>query len=141
MRIDLRVPEDRGYAIFKPLGNKMLQAFRLFMHLVPGVFQNIMKEQLEQPMMTHKLPGSALSSRRQPNTPVLLIRNQSRALRGEPLNHTRYRGRPYPQSLGERIRCDRQLIGSPQFEDRLQVIVYRFRSRKRGRFRWHYLGS
>lgn len=112
VRVDLRVAEDRRHAIFKPLGNKMLQAFCLLMHLVPGVFQDIVKEQFEQPVMAHQLPGAAFSCRREPDAPVLLIRDECRTLRGKPLNHPRHRRRSYAQPFGEGICCNRQLIGA-----------------------------
>lgn len=117
----------------------MFQPLRLLMHFVPGVLQDDVKEQFKKPVMAHKLSGAAFSRRRQPNTPVLLIRDESWALRGKPLTHTGHRGRPYPQPLGEGLRCDRQLIGAAQFEDRLQIVVHRFRNRKHSSVRRHYL--
>jgi hypothetical protein len=44
MRVDLRVTQDRGDAIFKPLGNVVFQPLRLLVNFIPGVLQNIVKE-------------------------------------------------------------------------------------------------
>lgn len=84
VRIDLRVAQDSGDAIFKTLGDEVFQALGLLVHLVRGVLQNIVKEQFEQSVMPNQFPGPAFSGRRQPNASVLLIHNESRPLRSEP---------------------------------------------------------
>src|SRR5271165_2983635 len=59
------VAENRRYPIFKPLRNEMFQPLRFLMHLVPGVFQDIVQKQLQQAVMPHNLPGAALPGTRQ----------------------------------------------------------------------------
>ena len=44
MRINLRVAENCGDAIFKALGNEVFQTFGFLMHFVPGVFEDVVQE-------------------------------------------------------------------------------------------------
>ena len=53
VRIRLRVPQFRCDPIFQPLGNEMLQPFRLVVNLVPGVVQEVVEKPLQQAMMTN----------------------------------------------------------------------------------------
>ena len=39
--IEFRMSKLRGDAFLEPLGDEVFQAFRLFMHLVPGILQDI----------------------------------------------------------------------------------------------------
>ena len=47
MRIDLGVAKNCGHAIFKTLGNEVLQTLRLIVDLVPGVFEDVVQKQLK----------------------------------------------------------------------------------------------
>lgn len=88
MRVYFRVAEYRRDAIFKTLGDEVLQALGLIVYLVPGVLQNIVKKQFEQPVVAHQFPRTTFSGCCELNTVVLLIHNQSRPLRSEPLKHS-----------------------------------------------------
>jgi hypothetical protein len=76
VRVDFGIAENGGDAIFKTLGNEVLQPLRFLVDFIPGVPQNIVKEQFEQAVMAYELPGAALSGGREPNAPVLLIHNE-----------------------------------------------------------------
>ena len=73
MRIDLRIAENRGNSIFKPLRDEVLQPLRFFMHFVPGVLQNVVKKQLQQTVMSDQFPRPAFAGRAEPDASVLLI--------------------------------------------------------------------
>ena len=73
VRIDLRVAENGGNAVFKTLRNKVLQSLCFLMHFIPGILQNVVKEQVKQAVMPHQFPAAALSGGREPNPSVLLI--------------------------------------------------------------------
>jgi len=138
MRVDLRVAQDRGDAIFKALRDEVFQSLRFLVHLVPGVLQNIVKKEFEQSVMADEFPRAAFSRCRQANTPVFLIHNESRPLRTEPLKHSSDRRCSNSEPLGKRLGRDSQFLGAPQFEDRFEVVINRFRGRKRDGFSCHY---
>jgi len=75
VRVDFGIAENCSNAVFKTLGDKVLQPLRFLMHFVPGILQNVMQEEFEQAMMADQFPGAAFPRRREPNTPVLLIRH------------------------------------------------------------------
>ena len=87
--IDLRISQDRGYPVLESLGDEMLRALRFFMDLIPGILQYVVQKKLQQPMVAHKFPSSALAGRGQPDSPVLLIHDQRRALYRQALQHPR----------------------------------------------------
>ena len=88
--------------------------------------------------MADEFPGAAFSHGGKPNTPVLLIDNEGGPLRCKPLKHSRYRRGPNSESLGKSIGWNAQFLGTAQFEDGFQVIVNRFRRRRRDLFSCHY---
>ena len=73
MRIDFGIAQDRGHAIFKALGDEVLQPFRLLVHFVPGVLQNVVQEQLQQTMVPDQLPRAAFAGRGEADAAVLFI--------------------------------------------------------------------
>lgn len=139
VRVDFRVAQDSGDAILKTLRDEVFQPLCLLVHLVPGVLQDIVKKEFEQSVMADEFPCAALSGCREPNAPVLLIHDESWPLRSEPLKHSGDRRSLDFESLGKGLCCDPQFLRAAQFEDRFEVIVDGFRSRRRGEFSWHYL--
>ena len=81
VRIDFRIAENGGNAVFKTLGDEVFQPLGLLMHFVPGILQNVMQEEFEQAVMADEFPGAAFSGRRESDTLVLLIHNEGGPLR------------------------------------------------------------
>jgi hypothetical protein len=96
-------------------------------HFVPGILQNVMQEEFQEAVMPHQFPRPPLPGGGEPDTPVLLIRNERGPLRCKPLKHSGHRGCPNFQPLRKSVRCGAQFLGAAQFQDGLQVIVNRFR--------------
>ncbi len=100
MGIPVGITEEGGYAIFEPLGNKVLQAFRFFVYFIPRVLQNIVKKQFQKPMMADELPGAALTSSGQASATMPFVENQRRPLQRKLLEHSGDRRRADTQTLG-----------------------------------------
>jgi hypothetical protein len=47
VRIERRIAQDSCHAILKSFGNEVLEAFGFVVHLVPGVFENIVQEKFQ----------------------------------------------------------------------------------------------
>ena len=58
VRIRFRVPQFRGDPIFEPLRDEVLEAFRLFVNLVPRIVEEIMEEPLDQAVMAKNLQSA-----------------------------------------------------------------------------------
>jgi len=56
----------------------VFQAFRLFMHLVPGILQDIVLKQFQQTVMSNEFPRPALPGGCKANAAVLFIQHQGR---------------------------------------------------------------
>ena len=106
MRVDFRIAENGGDPIFKTLGDEVFQPLRFLVDFIPGVLQNIVKEEFQQAVMADELPGAAFSDGGKPNTPVLLIDDEGGPLRCKPLEHSRHRRGPDSESAGKSIGCD-----------------------------------
>lgn len=117
VRVDFRIAKDCRYPVLKTLGNEMLQPLCLFVDFVPGVLQNIMEKQFEQPMMPHQFPRSLFPRGGQPNSSMLFMHNKSRPLRGEPFEHPGHRRRANSQPFGKGVCRDAQFLRAAQFQD------------------------
>jgi len=106
----------------------MLQTLGLIVDLIPGVLEDVVQEQLQEAVMTHKLPSAAFPGRGQANSAMLLILNQRWTLAGQLLEHARDGGGAHSEPLGQGVAGDALLIRAPQAENGLEVIVDRFRS-------------
>lgn len=73
MRIDLGIAEDCRDPIFKPFGDEVLEPFGLFMHLVPGVLQHVMKKQFQQTVVPNQFPRPPSAGRSEPDSAVFFI--------------------------------------------------------------------
>ena len=80
--------------------------------------------------MPDDFPGALLARRRQADTAVFLIDNQRRTLRGQFLQHSRYRSRADSETSGESIAAHEFSRRSAEFQDRLKVIVHGLRGRR-----------
>ena len=58
--IDFRMPKLGGNALFKSLGDEMLQTLGLFMHFVDWIIEDLVEKRLDQPMVTHDFERSLL---------------------------------------------------------------------------------
>jgi hypothetical protein len=75
VRIDRRIAQNRRHAILESFGNKVLQTFGFVMHFIPGVFENIVQKEFQQPMMAHNFPAALLTRRRKPHSMMLLVKH------------------------------------------------------------------
>ena len=126
------VTQLRGDTILKLFGDKMLQALRLLMDVLPGIIENVMKEAFEQPMMANNLQSTLFSARRKPYAVVLLVAHEGRALPSQLLQHSRYGSRAYSEALCKRIACYPIIFNAAQLENRLQIVVDGFTVFKSG---------
>ena len=100
MWIDFRIAKDRRNAIFKSLRDEVFEPFRLFVHLIPGIFQHIVEKQFEQTVVPDQFPRPSFTCRSEPGTSMFFVQNQRRALRCELLKHSGHRGSANPKPFG-----------------------------------------
>ena len=131
MRIDFRIAENRRDPIFKSLRDEVFQPFCFLVHFVPGVLQNVVKKQFQQTMVPDQFPGPPFAGRSEPDTSVLFIQNQGRALRCELLKHSGHRRGTNSKPLGQSVRRDARILRPAQLQDGLEVVVYGFRGCER----------
>ena len=117
--IDLRVSQDGCHTIFEPLGNEVFQALGFLVHFVPGVLQDVVQKQFEQSVMPDQLPCASFAGSREPHSVVFLVKNHGRALRRQPLQHSRNRGSTNAEPTGERICGHGRVFRPAQLEDAL----------------------
>src|SRR5205807_2433634 len=74
MWIDNRVAQYGCHAVLESLRNEMFQTLRLIVHLVPGIFKNVVQKKFQQPVMPHNLPAAPLAGAGKPYTVMFLIK-------------------------------------------------------------------
>ena len=131
VRIDFRIAQNRGDSIFKSLRDEVFQPFCFLVHFVPGVLQNVVKKQFQQAVVPDQFPRPPFAGRREPDTSMLFIQNQGRALRRQLLKHSGHRRRANSQPLGQGVGRDARILRAPQFQNGLEVVVDGFRRRER----------
>ena len=122
VRIVRRLAELRRDALLEALGDVVLEAFGLGVHLVPRHAEVLDQEQLQQPVVAQHLERGSRAARRQHDAVVRLVLDQ--AQRVELLDHARHgRGRDV-QPVGERLRGHGAAGGRADLLDRLQVVLH-----------------
>ena len=61
VRVELRVAELGGDALFESLGDEVFEALGLLVHFVPGVAEDLVKEGFEQSMVANDFESALLS--------------------------------------------------------------------------------
>lgn len=127
VRVEFRVSQFLSNALFELFGNEVLQPFSLWVYFVPGIAKDLAKEELHQtvPADDTKRPSSAFVG--QAGAAVLLICNTGPFRSGQFLEHAGYGRCGNAQALGNRIAGSCFTRRTAQFEDRLQVVIHRFR--------------
>lgn len=73
MWVEARIAQYRRHSVFEPLRNEVFQPLSLIVNFVPGIFQYVVKEKLEQTMVPDQLPRPVLSGGSETDTTMLLI--------------------------------------------------------------------
>jgi hypothetical protein len=129
MRIEFRIPEYGRDPLLKLLRNEVLQPLCFFMNFIPGILEDIMKEQFDEPVMPDKLPGPPSACRSEPDTAMFLVLDQKRLPGGKLLKHLRNRSGPNAKMRRQIVASYGFVLRTVQGKDRLEVIVDRFRLR------------
>ncbi len=127
VRVGVGIAQLGGNPVFQPLGDEMLQALGLLMHLVPRIAEKLVQKSLEQPMVAQHLEGPHFSGIGQAYAVMLLIFHECGASRGKLLKHPRHRCRANSQMPGERIAGYPLFRRAAEFQNRLQVVIHRLR--------------
>lgn len=128
VRVDIGIAQLGGYPVLQSLGNKVLQPFGFFVHLIPRIIQEVVEESFEQPMMPHNFERPMLPSRRKKHAVMLLIQDPGRFVDRQLLKHARYRGGTDSESFRKRVAGDPFFFRTAQLKDCFEVIVNRFRA-------------
>ena len=131
MRIGARISELGGNPVLQTLGNEMLQPFRFFVHLVPGVVQELVQEAFQEPVMAQHFESAPPSGGAQPHATMLFVKDVRRPLRGQLLQHPRNGGGADAQMRRQGIARNALTGGTAQLEDGFQIVVDRFGSGRR----------
>jgi len=105
----------------------MFQSFGLVVNLVPGIVQELMKKTLQQTVVAKNLQSAHLPGCCQTRTMVLFVFHERRLLRSELLEHSRHGRSSDTEMLGESVTGYPFRFGTTQFQNRLQIVIYRFR--------------
>jgi hypothetical protein len=122
VRIVRRLAELRGDSFLEPLGDVVLEALGLGVHLLPRDAEMLDEEELEQPVMAQHLERGGGAARRQNDAVVRLVLDQPEAV--ELLDHPRHRRRGDVQPVGERLRRHGPAGRRADLLDGLQVVLH-----------------
>ena len=123
VRIALGEAERSVDARLDLLGEVVLEAIRLGVHLVPAEPERLHQVELEQPVVADDLERDPLARRRQRGAVVALVLDQPE--RREPLEHAG-RGRRADAELVRDRRRGRRAVAA-ELPDRFEVVLGRFR--------------
>ena len=101
VRVKLRVAKFGCDAFFESLGDEVLEALGLLMHLVPGVAEDLVKKGFEEPMMANDFKGAFLSGLGKLHAVVLPVHDERRFECGKLLQHVRHRRRSDGKIAGD----------------------------------------
>ena len=93
MRVELGIAELGGDALFESLGDEVLEALGLLVHLFHGVVEDLVEEGLDEAMMADDLERAPLAGRRELHAAVASRSRRGAVPRGELLEHVGDRGR------------------------------------------------
>jgi len=96
----------------------MFEPFRLIVNLIPRVVEEIMKETLQQTVVTKNLESAHLAGCGQAHAAVLLVLHERWRLRSELLQHSRYGSSTDTKMLRQRIAGNPFLAGATQLQYR-----------------------
>jgi len=126
MGVELRVAKLGGDALFKALGDEVLEALGFLMDLVPRVVEDSVEEGLDEAMVANDLEGALFSGFGEPDAVVLLVDDHGWLRGGELLQHVGD-GRGGDGEMGGDFGAgDLALFASAELEDGFEVVVYGF---------------
>src|SRR5580658_2959478 len=110
VRVRSGIAQLRGNPIFETLRDEVLQAFRLIVHLVPGVVEEIMQETLKQTMVAKNLQRAHFARRAQFYAMVFFVLNKRRLLRRKLLQHSGHGSRADTKMVSQGVARDAFLL-------------------------------
>jgi hypothetical protein len=108
--VDLGIAQNRRHAILEALRDEVLEPLGLFVHLVPGILQNVVEEELQQAVVPHQFPRPPLARGGEPDAAVLLVLDHRGTLRRQALQHSGHRRGADAQPLREGVRRDTRIF-------------------------------
>jgi hypothetical protein len=126
VRIEFRVAELCGDALFEPFGDEVLEAFCFLVDLVPWIAEDLVEEGLDETMVADDFEGALATGLGEFDAMVFAVDHHGGLGGGEFLEHVGDGG----AGDGEMV-CDLgagylALFASAEFEDGLEVVVHGF---------------
>ena len=125
VRVRLGITQFGGDPVFESLRYEVFQPLGLLVYFIPRIAEEFMQELFQQAMVAQYFQSPALAGRRQPHTTMFFVPYEGGALRGELLEHARYRGRAHSQMRGQGVTGDAILLRTAQLQNRLQIVIDR----------------
>ncbi len=126
VRVCLRIAEFGCNAVLETLGYEVLQALRVIVNFIPGIPQAVVKETLQQAVMTQNFQGAHLAGGRQTDAMMLFVLHIRRLLGSQLLEHPGNRSGSDAQMPGEGVTGRAFPWRAAQLQNRFQIIVHRF---------------